>query len=229
MTAPARPLFWRPGEPLAPLRALLDRGGVLAIPTESSYGLAAAPRDRRGVEEIYRLKGRRRGQPLPVVAADLDQLAALGVAVDEPVFRRLAALWPAPLSLVVPAAAGIPAAAGGDTLAVRLPAHPPLLELLTGLGQALTATSANLSGAPPVLDPAGLEGLLAGRDAAIFDGGRLGGGPPSTLLRIEGGAGPVARHGARATVLRRGGYPIADLRRRVPDLQIAVAGGGPAR
>ena len=121
---------WRWGEPLAPLREALGRGGILAIPTESSYGLAVDPRDRRGVEAIYRVKERERGQPLPVVAASLEQLVALGVAIDEPLFRRLAAAWPAPLSLVVPAAAGLPAAAGGDTLAVRLPGHRPLLRLL---------------------------------------------------------------------------------------------------
>ncbi len=216
---PAPPRRWRPGDPLAPLGRLLDRGGVLAVPTESSYGLAADPRDPRGVAAIYRLKGRQAGQPLPVVAADLGQLAALGIAVGEPLFRRLAALWPAPLSLVVPAAPGMPAAAGGRTLAVRLPDCPALLRLLRGLGRALTATSANRSGDPPVTDPAELPGLLAGCDAAIVDGGRLAGGPPSTLLALGEG---------RLTVLRRGSYPIADLRRRVPDLPIRAARDEPA-
>ena len=211
---------WRPGEPVEPLRAALGRGGILAIPTESSYGLAADPRDPRGVEAIYRLKGRERGQPLPVVAADLEQLAALGVAIDEPLFLRVAALWPAPLSLVVPASPGLPAAAGGDTLAVRIPSHRPLLELLAALGLALTATSANLSGRPPVTDPTALPPLLAAADATIIDGGRLGGGPPSTLV-IPGEG--------RLTVLRRGGYPIAELRRLLPGLSISAARGNRSR
>ncbi len=205
---------WRWGEPLAPLREALARGGILAIPTESSYGLAADPRDRRGVEAIYRLKERERGRPLPVVAGSLEQLAALGVTIDEPLFRRLAAAWPAALSLVVPATPGLPAAAGGGTLAVRLPDHGPLLRLLRDLDLALTATSANRSGAPPVTDPEDLEELLAGRDAVIVDGGVLRGGPPSTLVAL--GAG-------RLTVLRRGRYPMADLRRRVPGLPIEAA------
>lgn len=219
MRLPVRPARWRPGEPLAPLRATLDRGGLLAIPTESSYGLAADPRDRCGVEAIFRLKGRRRGQPLPIVAADLDQIAALGVAIDAPLVRRLAGLWPAPLSLVLPAAVGVPAAAGGETLAVRIPSHAPLLELLGDLGSALTATSANQTGQPPVLDPAALEPFLAGSDALIVDGGRLPGGPPSTLVAVGEDV---------LTVLRRGSYPIAELRRWVPELPVVVPRGGPA-
>ena len=207
---------WCWGESLAPLRAVVERGGVLAVPTESSYGLAVDPRDPRGVEVIYRLKGRQRGLPLPVVAGSLEQLGALGVAIDEPLFRRLASLWPAPLSLVVAASRGLPAAAGGDTLAVRLPGHRPLLELLQGLGLALTATSANRSGEPPITDPSELSDLLAGSDALIVDGGRLGGGPPSTMLAL-GDDG--------LTMLRRGGYPIADLRRRVPELSTEAARG----
>lgn len=200
---------WRPGEPLAPLRAALRRGAVLAVPTESSYGLAVDPGDDRGVAAIYALKGRQRGSPLPVVAAGLDQLATLGVAVEEPLFARLAALWPAPLSLVVPARPGLAAMAGGATLAVRLPDHAPLLRLLEELGRPLTATSANLSGEPPITDPGRLYGLLAGRDAVVVDGGRLAGGPPSTLVALARG---------QLTVLRRGGYPIEELRRRFPDL-----------
>ncbi len=205
---------WRWGESLRLLRATLDRGGLLAVPTESSYGLAVDPRDARGVEAIYRLKGRERGRPLPIVAANLEQLAALGVTVDDPVFLRVAAIWPAPLSLVVPALRGLPAGAGGDTLAVRLPRYRALLRLLDELGLALTATSANRTGEPPVTDPADLTELLAGRDAVIVDDGRLSGGPPSTILALgEDGL----------TVLRHGGYPIADLRRLVPDLSMPAA------
>ena len=206
---------WRWGETLEFLRAVLARGGVLAVPTESSYGLAVDPRDRRGVEAIYDLKRRERGQPLPVVAANLEQLAALGLAVDEPLFRRLAAVWPAPVSLVVAALRDLPAAAGGDTLAVRLPGHRPLLRLLDSLGLALTATSANRSGEPPVTDPDDLPGLLSGCDAVIVDGGRLAGGPPSTMLALAAG---------ELTVLRRGRYPIAQLRRLVPELAITATG-----
>jgi L-threonylcarbamoyladenylate synthase len=175
---------WRWGDPVAPLRALLARGGVLAIPTESSYGLGVDPRSAKGVETVYRIKSRERGKPLPVVVAGRAQLAGLGIDPDLNIVVRLAAFWPGALSVVLPAPP-LPAAAGTGSLAVRVPGHDGLRELLAALGHGLTATSANPSGGEPVLDPAELPGLLAGEDATIVDGGVLPGGPPSTLVAIE--------------------------------------------
>ena len=200
--------FWRSGDPVEPLRELLRRGGVLAIPTESSYGLGADPRNRIGVEAIYRIKGREPRKPLPVVVADLAQLAGLGIDPDLSILKVLSACWPGPLTAVLPikrpiAGPEIPAAAGEPTLAVRIPGHEGLRRLLAALGHGLTATSANLSGGEPVLDPAGAADLLAGEDAMVVDGGVLPGGPPSTLVAIEE-AGPV--------VLRTGTFPVERLR-----------------
>jgi L-threonylcarbamoyladenylate synthase len=192
---------WRWGEAVEPLRELLRRGGVLAIPTESSYGLGADPRNRKGVEAIYRIKGREPEKALPVVVADLGQLADLGIDADLSILKPLSACWPGPLTVVLPIAspAAIPAAAGEPTLAVRIPGHDGLRGLLAELGHGLTATSANPSGREPILDPAGLQELLAGEDAVVVDGGVLPGGPPSTLVAIEE-AGPV--------VLRTGRFPV---------------------
>ena len=201
--------FWRSGDPLEPLRELLRRGGVLAIPTESSYGLGADPRNRIGVEAIYRIKGREPRKALPVVVADLEQLAGLGIDPDLSILKVLSACWPGPLTAVLPikrpiAQPGpIPAAAGEPTLAVRIPGHEGLRQLLAALGHGLTATSANRSGGEPVLDPEGAADLLAGEDAMVVDGGVLPGGLPSTLVAIEE-AGPV--------VLRTGTFPVERLR-----------------
>ncbi len=201
--------LWRLGDPLDPLRALLARGGVLAIPTESSYGLGADPWNPLGIEAIYRIKGRERGKPLPVVVGGVEQLAPLGIDLgivpDPNIVKLLFAHWPGPLTVVLPLVPGdrpLPAAAGEGTLAVRVPGHEDLRELLAALGHGLTATSANLSGGEPVLDPTGLHGLLAGEDAMIFDGGVLPGGPPSTLVAI-GEEGLV--------VLRAGRFPAERL------------------
>ena len=202
--------LWRSGDPVEPLRALLARGGVLAIPTESSYGLGADPRNPEGVEAIYRIKGRERGKPLPVVVSSMEQLRDLGIDPELPILEALAACWPAPLTAVLPIERPLPAAAGEPALAVRIPAHEGLRRLLADLGHGLTATSANRSGGAPILDPDGAAELLAGADremeAIVVDGGVLPGGAPSTLVAIEP-SGPV--------VLRTGSYPVERLRERL--------------
>jgi L-threonylcarbamoyladenylate synthase len=193
---------WRFGDPLPPLRDLLARGGIVAFPTESSYGLGVDPRNLAGVEAIYRVKEREAGKPLPVVISGRDQLAGLGIDPDLNIVERLLALWPAPLTAVLPVARPLPASAGTRTLAVRVPDHGPLRDLLAALGHGLTATSANRSGEPPIVDPAALPDLLAGEDAMVVDGGVLPGGPPSTLVAIEGD---------RVVVLRSGRFPTERL------------------
>jgi L-threonylcarbamoyladenylate synthase len=193
---------FRFGDPVGPLRDLLRRGGILAIPTESSYGLGADPRNPAGVAAIYRIKEREAGKPLPVVVAGRGQLAGLGADPNLYIVERLLALWPAPLTAVLPIERPLPASAGARTLAVRVPDHPELRELLAALGHGLTATSANRSGGEPILDPEGAAGLLAGEDAIVVDGGTLPGGPPSTLVAIEEG---------RLKVLRTGRFPAERL------------------
>ena len=191
--------LWRWGDPIAPLQALLARGGVLAIPTESSYGLGADPRNPVGVAAIYRIKRREAGKALPVVVAGREQLAPLGVSLGAGanlyIVERLFELWPAPLTAVLPISRPLPAAAGDQRLAVRVPDHERLRELLAALGHGLTATSANRSGGEPVLDPGAAAELLAGEDAIVVDGGLLPGGPPSTLVAIEEGGLEVLRTG----------------------------------
>lgn len=189
---------WRAGDAIAPLRAAVARGAVLAIPTESSYGLAVDPRSARGVEAIYAIKGRPADAALLVVGHELAAFGALGVELDSPAARRLAALGPAALTAVLPLGRPLPASAGARSLAVRVPAHAALRALLAELGP-LTATSANRSGAAPIVDPAALPALLAGADAWIVDGGVLAGGPPSTLVDLRG----------TPRVLREGAFPAA--------------------
>jgi L-threonylcarbamoyladenylate synthase len=216
VTPPAGPaprwrLSRRGGEPLpslAPLARLLARGGVLALPTESSYGLGADPWSDRGVEAVLRFKGERGDKPLPVVVAGIGQLVGLGIDPELAAVRRLAGVWPAPLTAVLPVARPLPATLGRSTLAVRVPAHPELRELLAALGTPLTATSANPSGGAPVLDPEQAAALLAGEDALVLDGGPLPGGAPSTLVAF---ADPAAAGPLQYRVLRAGAYPVAAL------------------
>lgn len=208
MAAEHHILRWHWGDDPAELVAVLEAGGVVAIPSESSYGLAVDPRNRRGVEAVYFLKQRDRGKPLPVVAADAAQLACLGVDPDSAIVRRVAEHWPAALTLVAPLQSDVPAAAGGATLAVRVPAHDRLRALLRSVASPWTATSANSAGEPPILHSDDLETLLspllAKAPAAIVDDGELPGGPPSTLVVWDADA-------AAFRVLRAGRVDVAGL------------------
>lgn len=177
--------------------AVLAAGGVLAIPTESSYGLGVDPRHRAGVEAIYRLKGRERGKALPVVAADVAQLLALGVEPAAAALDWARPRWPAALTVVLPLREPIPASAGAATIAARIPAHAGLLALLGDLGHALTATSANPSGEPPLTEPAAVRKWLAasGEKYLVVDDGPAAGGLPSTLVELRDGEVIVLRKG----------------------------------
>lgn len=190
--------LWLPGEPVAPLFELLERGGVLAIPTESSYGLAVDPRNRTGVEAVFAIKQRPADQPLPIVVANLKQIEDLGGSFPSALSRSMATAWPAPLTLLLPLAGPLPAAAGSGRAGFRVPAHAGLRELLGVLGTGLSATSANRSGETPIVDPSELAALLERADAVIVDGGRLRGGAPSTVVGFEEDGMQIVRQGSFA-------------------------------
>ncbi|MBP9823641.1 MAG: L-threonylcarbamoyladenylate synthase [Thermoanaerobaculia bacterium] len=176
---------------------LLAAGGVLAVPTESSYGLGVDPRDAQGVEAIYRLKGRERGKALPVVAADVAQLLALGVQADSQALAWARPRWPAALTVVLPLTAPIAASAGAPTIAARIPAHEGLRALLGELGHALTATSANPSGEPPLTNPNEVRSWLeaSAEKFLVVDQGTTAGGAPSTLVALSDGEVVILRKG----------------------------------
>ena len=127
----------------------LREGGLVAVPTETVYGLAADSTDAAAVAEIYRAKGRPDFNPLIVHVPDLEAARTLG-QFNELAVRFAAALWPGPLTLVVPKTENCPVAAavtaGLDTIALRAPAHPVMRELLKASGLFLAAPSANRSG-----------------------------------------------------------------------------------
>ena len=194
------PDIWSWDGDVSELRRALADGRILAIPTESSYGLAVDPRSASGVEAIYRAKERERGKPLPVVVADVEQALNLGVEQSDAI-RFAEAHWPAALSVVAPLRPGVslPAAAGGGTLALRVPAHDRLRALLRTLGHPLTATSANRSGAPPISEPSALEPVLGDAGGVVVGGEATPGGPPSTV---------VSWTSAGLRVLRRGRFDL---------------------
>ena len=176
----------------------LEDGGLVAFPTDTLYGLAAVAAQERAVERLFEAKERLRDRPLPILitsAADVN-----GVAVDvSPAARRLMeAFWPGGLTLVLrrhPAFRSL-ALAGGDTVAVRVPAHPVALELLRRVGEPLTGTSANLSGFRGPRTAEEVRRQLGDRVDLIVDGGPCPGGVESTVVDCTVDPPRVLREGA---------------------------------
>jgi len=177
---------------VAAVRKALVEHGVVALPTETFYGLAVAPGDEVAVDRIFALKGRSAGKELPVAGASLAQLSGL-VSVPEAWRERLEAVWPAPVTVVLPVL--VPLAAGSTTLAVRVPDHPLLRALLAAVGP-LTATSANLSGGRAPTRAEEVADNLGHGLALLLGGGDTPGGAPSTVVDLTGGHPRLLRRGA---------------------------------
>ena len=168
-------------------------GGVVLIPTETFYGLAADPASEAAVEKVCAMKARPRGVPLPILCADWTQVERL-VEVPERHRVRLSRSWPGPLTVVAPARR--PTAAGLEgTLAVRIPGHRLLRALLYIVGP-LTGTSANRHGAPPCTEADRSLSQLDPAPDLVLDGGLTPGGIASTLVDITGPSPKVLRAGA---------------------------------
>ena len=188
--------FVDPGEVVEAIRAAsttVTRGGVLLLPTESFYGLGADPHNETGVTRVCRMKARPGGLGLPVLCADWEQLESL-VAVPDAFRVKLARLWPAALTAVLPTIEDLPAARGG-TLAVRIPAHAELRALLYRVGP-LTGTSANRHGEPASATVEGALATLAETPDLVLDAGSTAGGRASTLVDLSRGPAEILRSGA---------------------------------
>jgi L-threonylcarbamoyladenylate synthase len=164
---------------------LLRRGGVIAFPTDTVYGLGAAAADDVARRRIYVIKGRPVGMPLILMAAAESQLDGW-VHVDSRAEDMIRRWWPGPLTVILHAV-------GGGTLGVRIPKHDVALELLRSSGPLMT-TSANLHGKDPAMT-AREAGKLGGL-AAVLDGGRAPGGVASTVVDLTGPEPHILREGA---------------------------------
>lgn len=176
----------------------LRHGDVVAIPTETVYGLAADATDASAVARIFAAKGRPDFNPLISHIADPAQLEPL-VQVDDRARRLIVAFWPGALTLVLPRRADCPVAqavsAGLPSLAIRMPAHPVARDLLARIGRPLAAPSANRSGHVSPTTAQHVRDSL-GPEIAVLDGGPCVVGLESTVIGLTG---------AQATLLRPGG------------------------
>lgn len=183
---------------LAEGAAVIARGGCIAVPTETVYGLAADAGDSQAVAGIYAAKGRPSFNPLIVHVADVAAARAL-VAFDARAERLAAQFWPGPLTLVLPlvdgAAVSSLVTAGLPTLAIRVPAHRAMQGLIAASGRPLAAPSANASGAISPTRAEHVAGSLGGRIPLILDDGPTLAGLESTIVSLADGPARLLRPG----------------------------------
>jgi L-threonylcarbamoyladenylate synthase len=178
-----------PDEPktVAAAAQIIASGRLCAFPTETVYGLGADATNADAVLAIYETKGRPRFNPLIIHCASVEMAERL--AVFSPLARKVAELWPGPLTLVLPARPdnGLPdvATAGLDTVALRIPDHRLALELIEAVGKPLAAPSANPSGRLSPTTAYQVRLGFGGR-VPVLDGGACRAGVESTIIRVEG-------------------------------------------
>jgi len=175
---------------------ILKRGGVIAFPTDTVYGLGADAFNPKAVERIYEIKKRPRHLPLPLLIDDVEQLAVLAAKPLPEIALFLARrFWPGGLTLVVPKSAHLPGYLGNTNIAVRVPAHSICLALIRAINNPLIGTSANISDKSSVVTAGEVRQQLGNEVDLIIDGGRCPGGGESTVVDVTGGGAVILRHG----------------------------------
>lgn len=177
--------------------AALRRGQLVALPTETVYGLGADASNAEAVAQIFQLKGRPANHPLIVHVATVAQLRDWACEIPDTAWRLAEKFWPGPLTLILPKSPQVPAAVTGgqDTIALRVPAHPVALQLLKAFGGGVAAPSANRFGH---VSPTRAEHVVeefGDRVAYILDGGPCAVGVESTILDLRSAPPALLRPG----------------------------------
>lgn len=181
---------------IAAAAAALRAGGVIGVPTDTVYGLAADPFQATATERIFDLKGRPHQVSLPVLVADVEQAETLVDGVSDQARRLMDRYWPGPLTVVLPQRTGRPLHLGTDhrtTVGVRCPDSPVVRALCRATGPIAT-TSANRHGEDPLTEAAAVAEAFGDGLALVFDAGACQ-GVPSTLCDCTQRPPVVLRHG----------------------------------
>ncbi|MBR0063313.1 MAG: threonylcarbamoyl-AMP synthase [Oscillospiraceae bacterium] len=173
-------------------------GGLVAAPTETVYGLCADATNETAIRKIFTAKGRDERKPISVFVRDMRGAEALCREVPEAAYKLAEKFFPGPVTLVLRKRENVSDAltAGGDTVGVRCPDNAAVLELMRLAGVPLTGTSANLSGEKSAESAEEAKIAFDGRIEAVIDGGRCGGGVPSTVIDLTGEEIKILRAGA---------------------------------
>ena len=169
------------------VRRVLGESRLIALPTESFYGLAVDPFDERALARLWQVKGRSEGKPILLLIGDRSQLESFVRSTPHAANVIMNAFWPGPLTIVFPAAHGLSDAvtAGTGSVGIRFSAWQPLVDLLRRVGP-VTGTSANREGMPPPRTAEEVQHNLGNALDLIIDAGPTPGGQPSTVIDVRG-------------------------------------------
>lgn len=189
---------------------VIQRSGLVAIPTETFYGLGVNPFDARAVDRLRAVKGREDEKPILVLVGSVNDLSSFVEHVPPVASILIEVFWPGPLTILFPARASLPLAltAGTGLVGIRLSSCQPLCELLTRVGP-LTGTSANRAGAAPARTAEAVQQALGDAVDLILDAGPTPGGLPSTVVHAHDSLrivreGVIARSVIEARLQQRG-------------------------
>jgi len=177
--------------------AVLNKGGVVAFPTETYYGLAVDPLNPLALNLLFSLKQRDIAKPILTLVDDRESLSALVHEVPFIYSRLMEKFWPGPLTLIFKAKINLPTllTAGTSTIGVRQSSHPFARQLLRAFGRPITATSANVSGHDAAVDAYGVKAQFGNRIDMVFDGGKAPGVLGSTIVGLDGSRLKLIREG----------------------------------
>ena len=174
---------------------LLRRGGLVAFPTETVYGLGANLRDPQAVQELYQVKQRPFEKRATLHVADFKQIEEEGVDPSPLACELMRRFWPGPVTLVL-------ARPDGSTIGFRMPAHPAALALLREAAVPVIAPSANLAGQPPAVSAEQVLESFSDRIDAVLDGGPAGSGQSSTVVDLASNPPRILREGKLSGEIR---------------------------
>jgi tRNA threonylcarbamoyl adenosine modification protein (Sua5/YciO/YrdC/YwlC family) len=199
-----------PDEPepelISQVAASLEAGNVVALPTDTFYGLAVDPVNLRAVDRIYDIKTRARHKPLSLLIADVAQAYELARDIDTAFDRLAEKFWPGPLTIVVKAGSKLPLRVTANTgnVAIRVPEAAIARAVVSRLGLPITATSANLRGYPECTYANCVRDQLGDQVPMIVDGGPTARSLPTTIVDLSGG-------GNSWMILREGAIPTHEI------------------
>jgi L-threonylcarbamoyladenylate synthase len=183
---------------IALIAGVLRKGGVMAYPTDTFYGLGANCFSKRAILRIYRLKMREHAKPLSILVSDLGMVRSLAVGIPRLFWHLAEEFWPGPLTLVLKASSRLPEEILGPegSVGIRLPALPWLRGLISKAAFPITGTSANISGEKEIETPGEVIASFSGKVDLIVDGGRTEGGLSSTVVDLTSPDPVILREGA---------------------------------